>query len=105
MNMNFRYKSKEKYDDVDVVLRVLQQLYVTFLNKDGLPTVSTCEYQARKFKQSNKNQLYFVRCDIQDAFGSILQGIISFFPHLKSIRYMLYFTFQKNYLILSKNIL
>ncbi|XP_020293911.1 telomerase reverse transcriptase-like isoform X2 [Pseudomyrmex gracilis] len=68
-----KYKSKEKYDNVDVVLRVLQQLYVTFLSKDGLPTVSSCEYQARKYKQSNKNQLYFVRCDIQDAFGSILQ--------------------------------
>lgn len=78
-----RYDVKEKFDDVDVVLRFLQQLYVTYFNKNGLPTIANCKQAIFKFKASTKNPLYYVRCDIQDAFGSIIQGIIYYLSHLR----------------------
>ncbi|XP_025271024.1 telomerase reverse transcriptase-like isoform X2 [Camponotus floridanus] len=69
-----KYNIKERYDEVDVSLRFLQQLYVTYCNKNGkFPTVKSCIEEVNKFKRSTKNQLYYVRCDIQDAFGSIIQ--------------------------------
>lgn len=80
---NFRYNIKEKFDDIDVVLRFLQQLYVTYFNENGIPTIASCKQAVFKFKASTKNQLYYVRCDIQDAFGSIIQGIIYHLSHLR----------------------
>ncbi|CAL1681886.1 unnamed protein product [Lasius platythorax] len=68
-----KYNIKEKFDDIDVVLRFLQQLYVTYFNENGIPTIASCKQAVFKFKASTKNQLYYVRCDIQDAFGSIIQ--------------------------------
>ncbi|XP_011864763.1 PREDICTED: telomerase reverse transcriptase-like [Vollenhovia emeryi] len=69
-----RYNVKEKYDDTDVVLRFLQQLYITYFNNNGIPTIASCRKAIWNFKNSRpKKQLYFVLCDIQDAFGSIIQ--------------------------------
>lgn len=74
---NFRYDVKEKYDDIDVILRFLQQLYVTYFNKNGLSTVASCKKQILDFVNSrSERRLYFICCDIQDAFGSIIQRII-----------------------------
>lgn len=73
---NFRYNTKKEFDDVDLVLRFLQQLYVTYFNESETPTIASCKQAVFKFKASTKNRLYYVRCDIQDAFGSIIQGII-----------------------------
>jgi len=82
---NFRYDIKEKYDEIDIVLKFLQQLYVTYFNENGIPTVTNCKHAILNFiksKSISRNQLYFVRCDIQDAFGSIIQGIIYCLSHL-----------------------
>ncbi|XP_029169777.1 telomerase reverse transcriptase-like [Nylanderia fulva] len=69
-----KYSVKEKFDDIDVVLRFLQQLYVTYFNLNGLPTIANCKQAIYTFKKaSTKNPLYYVCCDIQDAFGSIIQ--------------------------------
>ncbi|XP_012216884.1 telomerase reverse transcriptase-like isoform X2 [Linepithema humile] len=69
-----RYNVKKKFDDVDVVLRFLQQLYVTYFNENGIPTMSSCNAAITKFGILNRNKkLCFVRCDVQDAFGSIKQ--------------------------------
>lgn len=68
-----KYNIKERYDEVDVSLRFLQQLYVTYFNKNGLPTITSCIEEVHKFQASTKNRLYYIRCDIQDAFGSIIQ--------------------------------
>ncbi|KAL6255805.1 hypothetical protein P5V15_013048 [Pogonomyrmex californicus] len=70
-----RYNSKKEFE-TEVILRFLQQLYVTYFNKNGIPTVKGCINDINAFKSSissTNNQLYFVSCDIQDAFGSILQ--------------------------------
>lgn len=75
----FRYNVKEKYDDIDVVLRFLQQLYVTHFNKNGIPTIASCRNEILDFIRSrSQNRLYFVSCDIQDAFGSIIQRNLLF---------------------------
>ncbi|XP_024868448.1 telomerase reverse transcriptase-like [Temnothorax curvispinosus] len=69
-----KYDVKEKYDDIDVVLRFLQQLYVTFSNENGIPSVASCRKEISNFLYPrSKKRLYFVLCDIQDAFGSIIQ--------------------------------
>ncbi|KAL6428715.1 hypothetical protein ACFW04_007946 [Cataglyphis niger] len=68
-----KYNIKKEFDDVDVVLRFLQQLYVTYFNENGTPTTASCKQTIFKFQASTKNPLYCVRCDIQDAFGSIIQ--------------------------------
>lgn len=95
---NSRYNNKERYDEVDVGLRFLQQLYVTYFNKNGLPTIISCKEEVFKFKASTKNRLYYVRCDIQDAFGSIIQGIIYY---LSQTEYLRQKTFtNKHYLFL-----
>lgn len=82
-------------------MRFLQQLYVTYLNKDGIPTITSCKEAVFKFKSSTKNQLYYVRCDIQDAFGSIIQGIIYYLSHLRqkifANKHCLFLS-QKNYM-------
>ncbi|XP_072764366.1 telomerase reverse transcriptase-like [Anoplolepis gracilipes] len=67
-----KYNIKKKFDDVDVVLRFLQQLYVTHFNENGIPTIESCIEAIYKFKASTNNR-YYVLCDIQDAFGSIIQ--------------------------------
>ncbi|XP_029677419.1 uncharacterized protein LOC115244142 isoform X3 [Formica exsecta] len=69
-----KYNTKKEFDDVDLVLRFLQQLYVTYFNESETPTIASCKQAVFKFKASTKNRLYYVRCDIQDAFGSIIQG-------------------------------
>lgn len=81
---NFSYDAKEEFDDVDVVLRFLQQLHVTF-NDNGTSTMASCKTAIEKFGRSTRNKLFFVRCDIQDAFGSIKQGII----YLRFIRFII----------------
>lgn len=68
-----KYNIKERFDDNDVVMRFLQQLYVTYLSKEGMPAVSTCLDNISSFQKSARDRLYYVRCDIQDAFGSIIQ--------------------------------
>ncbi|XP_071560903.1 telomerase reverse transcriptase-like [Temnothorax nylanderi] len=69
-----KYDVKEKYDDIDVVLRFLQQLYVTYSNENGIPSVASCKKEISNFVYPrSKKRLYFVLCDIQDAFGSIIQ--------------------------------
>ncbi|XP_077265301.1 telomerase reverse transcriptase isoform X3 [Temnothorax americanus] len=69
-----QYDAKEKYDDIDVVLRFLQQLYVTYSNESGIPSVASCRKEISNFLYPrSKKRLYFVLCDIQDAFGSIIQ--------------------------------
>lgn len=74
---NSRYDFKEKYDDMDVVLRFLQQLYVTYFNENGISSVAKCKKEILDFVNTRSDrQLYFVCCDIQDAFGSIIQRII-----------------------------
>lgn len=72
----FRCNVEKKSFKIEVILRFLQQLYSTYINKEGISTVTICIKQIYKFKKSTNNNLYYVRCDIQDAFGSIKQGII-----------------------------
>lgn len=71
----YRYDTEMK-KHMDIVMRFLQQLYVTVLKANGMPTVGSCLQEIFKYKQSTNGQLYYVRCDIKDAFGSINQGII-----------------------------
>ncbi|XP_011141375.2 telomerase reverse transcriptase-like [Harpegnathos saltator] len=66
------YDEKKSYE-ISIILRFLQQLYCTYFNEEGLLTVQSCIQQVFKFKRSTKDHLYYVRCDIQDAFGSINQ--------------------------------
>ncbi|XP_011687788.1 PREDICTED: uncharacterized protein LOC105449984 isoform X2 [Wasmannia auropunctata] len=67
-----KYNIKDKYDDV--VLRFLQQLYITHFNEKGIPTVADCKKTISNYIwERSGNPLYFVRCDIQDAFDSIIQ--------------------------------
>ncbi|XP_018360294.1 PREDICTED: telomerase reverse transcriptase-like isoform X1 [Trachymyrmex cornetzi] len=69
-----KHDTKAKYDEIDVVLRFLQQLYITYFNENGIPTVAGCKHAIRSFlTPRSENHLYFVQCDIRDAFGSILQ--------------------------------
>ncbi|RLU21571.1 hypothetical protein DMN91_005944 [Ooceraea biroi] len=67
-----KYAIKPIFDDIDVTLRFLQQLYATKLSKK-VRNVTRCHEDINKFKESTKNRLYYVCCDIQDAFGSIIQ--------------------------------
>lgn len=97
---NSRYNIKKRFDDVDVVLRFLQQLYVTYFNKNGIPTITSCKEAVFKFKTSTKNRLYYVRCDIQDAFGSIIQGKIYYLSHLRQKTFT-----NKHYLFLCRKII
>ncbi|XP_018308700.1 telomerase reverse transcriptase [Mycetomoellerius zeteki] len=69
-----KHDTEMKYDKIDIVLRFLQQLYITYFNENGIPTVEGCKRTIYSFLTSrSKNHLYFVQCDIKDAFGSILQ--------------------------------
>ncbi|XP_011172878.1 telomerase reverse transcriptase isoform X2 [Solenopsis invicta] len=66
--------SKGIHDSDYVVLRFLQQLYVTYFDENGPPTIKGCKNMIKHFTSRFKNQqLYYVRCDIQDAFGAIIQ--------------------------------
>ncbi|XP_018050993.1 PREDICTED: telomerase reverse transcriptase-like isoform X1 [Atta colombica] len=54
--------------------KFLQQLYITYFNENGIPTVASCKHAICSFlTPRSENHLYFVQCDIRDAFGSILQ--------------------------------
>ncbi|XP_018339322.1 PREDICTED: telomerase reverse transcriptase-like isoform X2 [Trachymyrmex septentrionalis] len=54
--------------------KFLQQLYITYFNENGIPTIAGCKHAIRSFlTPRSENHLYFVQCDIKDAFGSILQ--------------------------------
>ncbi|XP_036143921.1 telomerase reverse transcriptase isoform X2 [Monomorium pharaonis] len=80
-----RNNIKEKYDDTEAVLRFLQQLYVTYFDENGMSTVPNCvkaikNFISKKFKEQsegvketnrNTQKLYYVRCDIQDAFEKL----------------------------------
>ncbi|XP_032676027.1 telomerase reverse transcriptase-like isoform X2 [Odontomachus brunneus] len=60
--------------EIEIILRFLQQLYHTYINEKGIPTVKGCIQQIYNFKKTlSTHHLYYVRCDIQDAFGSIRQ--------------------------------
>ncbi|KAL0100133.1 hypothetical protein PUN28_019522 [Cardiocondyla obscurior] len=67
-------KENEEYFHMQVVLRFLQQLYITYLDEDGIPNIFHCRQQIANFQKSKSgNKLYCFTCDIQDAFGSIIQ--------------------------------
>lgn len=80
---NFSRYSVEDKKGIDIVLRFLQQLYVTYFNRDGMPTVENCLQEIFKYKNSTSEPLYYVRCDIQDAFGSVNQGRIYYLLYLE----------------------
>ncbi|XP_014485714.1 PREDICTED: telomerase reverse transcriptase-like [Dinoponera quadriceps] len=59
---------------IGIIMTFLQQLYCKyFIYEEEIPTVQRCIQQILNFKKLNKTNLYYVHCDIQDAFGSIIQ--------------------------------